>query len=362
MIDLDPILKPISDAHPTGDDLRYEGTYDRIREARREDDASLPSGVWQSKLKKAEWLDVQRMTYEALATKSKDLQIAAWHAEALVNLQGYGGIADGLLVCEMLCQTFWDKLYPRVEDDDLEARILPIAWLNDKLIVELQKVPLTQPNQNQPQVYSWANWEHALRLDQLANRDRKAFEKAEAEGEVTRVRFVTAASQTPDTFFNSTASDIGKALKQAESLTLALDEKCGRQAPSLTRLCNYLVAVHELIAGFMRERGAMAPTLGQPPAIADGGAPAEASEGDVTVVSGGGGPIRSRDDAYQRMREAAEYLLRTEPHSPTPYLVRRAVSWGNMPLSELLREIVRDENDLAQLYRLLGMAAPPKGK
>ncbi|MBM3600114.1 MAG: type VI secretion system protein TssA [Alphaproteobacteria bacterium] len=367
MIDLDAILKPISDAHPTGDDLRYEGTYDRIREARREDDASLPAGVWQTKLKKADWAEVRRASIEALTAKSKDLQIAAWHAEALVNLEGYAGIADGLMVCDALCRTFWDKLYPRIEGDDLEARVLPMAWLNDKLIVELQKVPLTQPGQNQPQVYSWSSWEHALRLDQLANRDRKAFEKAEAEGEVTRVRFMAAASQTADAFYGAMASDIAKALSQAEELTLTLDEKCGRQAPSLSRLANYLVAVHELIASFLRERGAVAPTLGQPPAVVELGAlaasaPGGAGEGGTAVAVSASGPIRSREDAYQRMREAAEYLLRTEPHSPTPYLVRRAVSWGSMPLADLLREIVRDENDLAQLYRLLGMNAPTKAK
>jgi type VI secretion system protein ImpA len=67
------------------------------------------------------------------------------------------------------------------------------------------------------------------------------------------------------------------------------------------------------------------------------------------------GAIRSREEAYRRLAEAADYLLRTEPHSPTPYLVMRAVAWGNMPLSGLLQELVQSEGDLRQLYKLLGM-------
>ena len=65
--------------------------------------------------------------------------------------------------------------------------------------------------------------------------------------------------------------------------------------------------------------------------------------------------IRSREEAYRRLSDAADYLLRTEPHSPTPYLVMRAVAWGRMPLNELLQELVNSEGDLKELYTLLGM-------
>ena len=46
----------------------------------------------------------------------------------------------------------------------------------------------------------------------------------------------------------------------------------------------------------------------------------------------------SREEAYRQLLLIAEYLARTEPHSPVPYLIRRGVEWGNKPLSELLGE------------------------
>jgi type VI secretion system protein ImpA len=72
-----------------------------------------------------------------------------------------------------------------------------------------------------------------------------------------------------------------------------------------------------------------------------------------------GAPIRSRSEAYRRLTEAADYLQRTEPHSPTPYLVRRAVAWGGMSLGELLQELVQSDSDLNAIYTLLGMRERP---
>ena len=47
------------------------------------------------------------------------------------------------------------------------------------------------------------------------------------------------------------------------------------------------------------------------------------------------GPIASRDEAYRRLREVAEFLRKTEPHSPVPPLLDRAVRWGNMSFEKL---------------------------
>jgi type VI secretion system protein ImpA len=65
------------------------------------------------------------------------------------------------------------------------------------------------------------------------------------------------------------------------------------------------------------------------------------------------GPITSRAEAYRRLSEAADYLTKTEPHSPAPYLVRRAIVWGGMRLDELLPELVRNNSELSEIYRLL---------
>lgn len=75
---------------------------------------------------------------------------------------------------------------------------------------------------------------------------------------------------------------------------------------------------------------------------------------DSDGPSGEGG-IRDREQAYRQLEEAARFLLRTEPHSPAPYLVMRAVSWGHMSLGELLAELLPDESNVRHLHLLLGL-------
>ena len=84
--------------------------------------------------------------------------------------------------------------------------------------------------------------------------------------------------------------------------------------------------------------------------------PQPADEESVAAhVPAGQGPIASRAEAYARLREASDFLLRTEPHSPVPYLVRRAISWGNMSLAEVLEQLLQKNADLATIYTLLGI-------
>src|SRR5947209_12697669 len=64
-------------------------------------------------------------------------------------------------------------------------------------------------------------------------------------------------------------------------------------------------------------------------------------------------PIRSRAEAYRRLAEVADYLIRTEPHSPASYLIRRVISWGGMTLEELLPELLGSDPTLKDLERLL---------
>lgn len=63
----------------------------------------------------------------------------------------------------------------------------------------------------------------------------------------------------------------------------------------------------------------------------------------------------SRDEAYRQLAQIADYLARTEPHSPVPYVIRRAVEWGGQPLGELLEELISADAESRRLWRLLGV-------
>lgn len=67
------------------------------------------------------------------------------------------------------------------------------------------------------------------------------------------------------------------------------------------------------------------------------------------------GPITNRKVAFERLREVADYLKRTEPHSPVAYLVQRAIKWGDMSLESVIAELVKNNDVRRQVYETLGL-------
>lgn len=353
-IDVETLLAPISIEHPTGESLRYEGTYDRIQEARREDDPTLAQGIWKTPLKKANWAEVRDFCLEALETRSKDLQLAVWLLEAWLHLHGFAGVREGAQLLYGLCESFWDELYPQWDAENPEYRFSPLVWMNEKLALQLKQLPITQPQTGDVPAYSYADWESALRLETLAAKDAQTRQAAEAAGKPTQARFLGSVTLSPTAFYVTLNREVQTILETLTALERFLDAQCGSKAPGLARFKEILRAIERLVEGVLRERADHGEDISvsaeehADPGILQDYTP---DDGYVSV----GSPIRSRAEAYRRLSEAADYLLRTEPHSPAPYLVKRAVAWGSMTLTELLQEFVHNPNDLYAIYALLGI-------
>lgn len=364
--DLEALLAPVPGADPAGAPLRYEGTYDRVREARRADDPSLPQGVWSHELKRAEWPAVATLCREALETRSKDLQLGAWLAEAWTGAHGFAGAAAGLAALLALCEHYWDGAWPRGEDAEAtaEARARIFEWLDGRLTELLNATPLTRPEIADAGTFGWMDREAALRLENAGRRDANAVRAAEAKGAVTLARFDRSVSITPTPFHAARAAALARAAYAVTRLQALLDERCGRDAPGLLRLSNLLAALRGWTEGVLSTRPREEPTAPEPampasdpvPAAAEAVAPQAAVPAEVPAVVRVAPATRpaSRDEAYRWLAVASDYLAGTEPHSPVPHLVRRAIAWGRLSLPELFLEFLRQGYDLNALRALLG--------
>src|ERR1039457_3304172 len=88
----DDFLDPVSADQPAGTDLRWTAEWDRIKEARRADDA-LESGKWEKKERKtADWRLVEDLSSGMLRKLSKALQLALWLTEAGMKRPGFPGL------------------------------------------------------------------------------------------------------------------------------------------------------------------------------------------------------------------------------------------------------------------------------
>src|SRR5579864_8255164 len=205
------ILSKIPGENTSGQNLRWDPLYEKVKEARREED-DLPQGEWVYKVKTADPALVIRLTSDALSTKTKDLQLAAWLAEALVLQNGMTGLRAGLeLLCGMIL-SFWDTLYPEVEDGDMELRAAPLSWVGSSLVDQVKKIPLTRSR------YDWFKYleSRAVGYEEACqgNETRmKARETAIAEKKLSPEAFDRDAELTPRDFHVDLANELELSLR-----------------------------------------------------------------------------------------------------------------------------------------------------
>ncbi|MEY4588685.1 MAG: hypothetical protein RL497_761, partial [Pseudomonadota bacterium] len=65
--------------------------------------------------------------------------------------------------------------------------------------------------------------------------------------------------------------------------------------------------------------------------------------------------LANREQAFKQLTEIAEFFRKTEPHSPVSYMLEKAVRWGNMPLHELMQELINDETTRNRYSELTGV-------
>jgi type VI secretion system protein ImpA len=353
-LNLEEFRKPISDEKPSGESLRYEGTYDKIQEARRSDD-DMDQGVWQHETKTSDWDAVIEIATEALTTKTKDLQIAVWLAQALIILNGFPGLRDSLFLIRELLEYFWDSIYPEIEDEDLEFRGSPLEWINQGTALWIKRIPLTQSNMERD--YSLLHWEEAQMVDNLGRQSEEAMEAAVADGKITGKQFNDAVAFTSKDFYVNLGEDVQASVEAYEQLEQVVDDKFGDQAPSLRQFKEAILACQTQVNSILKKKREAEPDVDEPETAAvEGEEPS--GEGETRVISAGAaGPIRTREEALKRLSEVANYLQQAEPHSPVAYLVQRAVSWGRMSLTDLLKELISNEEQRYEIYQLLGIGA-----
>jgi type VI secretion system protein ImpA len=327
----DDLLTPIPGDNPAGANLRYE-LYDVIREARREDIQAADMGGWDRPPKVADWALVAKETSTALATKSKDLQLAVWLIEASYHRESFSGFAAAVRVTAQMVEKFWDHLYPELEDGDLEARAAPLVWLgSDKH--PLKQAILLAPITNTGLTISRFREARDVGFEAAADDyDKKQARKKKMDaGKMSGEDFDKAFTATPKAWYKQRTADIGAALDAIALLDRVGNDKFGRDAPGYSELRKPIEEVQRVVGELLAEKLKLEPDPVEvaPPPDAE----METFGGDGAAVSPTGGlsvEPTSRDDATQRVMVAARWLRHAEPTSPTSYLMLRALRWGEL--------------------------------
>ena len=373
-VDFETLLAPIAGDNPSGESLRGSPIYDTIKQASSEEVPNLSQGDWKRELKVANWPEVSRIATEALATKSKDLQIAAWLTEALIKQHGFVGGRDGLRLLGSLLEGFWDTVYPLPEDGDLEFRATPLEWINQQLPGELSELALTDGAGGEK--YSLVEWRESRQVEDAGRRSPEEQQALLAEGKISGELWDKAVAAGNRAFYEQLFEAVAENLEECKKLEAAVDQKFGRGAPSLLDIKRVLEECHSLVEPILAKKRELEPDPPHSEATA-GNTPAPQPSDGITAnhQSLAVAPVAikarnadatdfiaveptSRADALQRLAAIAEFFHRSEPHSPIAYLVQRAVRWGQMPLEEWLSEVISDQGVLAHIRETLGIKNP----
>ncbi|WP_409419441.1 type VI secretion system protein TssA [Marinomonas sp. RS-M-Aa-14] len=358
---LTQLMAPIGEER-VGASVRHNGVYSSIKEARKADDPTLPMGVWTYEFKTADWSQVKNIALNALAEKSKDLQLGIWLFEANLHLEGIGGIAPAALLIQQMCEIYWADMHPKMLDGDLEFRTNPLNWINDKLTPIIKSLAMTETNLDGEEL-SWNDWENAQHFEKLKKQNQL---KSPWKGPTSQ-DFKQRLAATDTEYFLALISQLEDALQSLERLQKWLDDCCGDASPSFSDIKGVLHQINDTLHQELTRRGVSfsSQLIGEDNgADMNGDGESENGAGHNNGSGGDGeggngersnGVLLTRDDAFASLRRAADFLIKDDPHSMVPYLIYTACDWGKLSAPELYREIFLLKGGQINVFEIMGI-------
>ena len=336
----DDLLAPIPGNSPGGISLRYDPITDKIKEARRED-VDAPQGAWKTAVKIADHAQVVKLASEAIATRSKDLQLAVWLVDSHLKRDGFAILPACLRFIRDLQDQFWDTLYPEISDGDLEMRAAPLEWLGAKLEDPLRMLPITTTG------LGWVKYKESRAVgyetDATSDEKRKLRAKLIEEGKATAEDYDLAMADTPKQFLEGLQAVLEQSLAELEQLNNFCTDKYADVAPSFLKTRTAIEEIAHMLGTAIAGKGGPTPVnqpaatpepqpVAQAPAPVVAVAPTSASTPSPvaqTVTPSGLEPSDLADVA-KRLAAIARFLRTQDQYAVTPYLILRAFRWGEI--------------------------------
>lgn len=344
-ISLEKILTPITPASPCGDNIRnnhHQADYFKAKDLRRQardiERANMTDETQQNPIPL--WYKLQQACLSLLSV-SKDIEIISWLTESLIRTDQLPGLNQGLTLLIELFTRYPSQLQPQYDNETPASIVQPLTYLNGltkdgTLIGPIGNIQITQSQQFD----HYPQWQYHLAV---TNKDQALCEKIK-----------TSCEDTPDSFYTQLINNIKITEQSFSTLTELLDNLFTSDSPPSSNIKNALNRLHDSLKQLLGTRyGETLENPNEKPAVlaSDDSNPQthQAKPTDNTPLN--------REKALLQLEQIAQFFSRTEPHSPAPYLLRRAIHWSHMDLQQFLSEIVSDENSRHHIFELTGISA-----
>jgi len=343
VIDIDALSRPISEEQPAGPDLEYADVAELDRFAAGTPGTIDPSTQELVGAEEPNWRKVAEQATELLG-KTKDLRVAAWLTRAELATRGLPGMSDGLKLIATLVENFWETVYPPLDRDEGDD---PIERLN--VLANLSPDPGSLSAETMVRALRGTVICESREVGRFTVRDLDyvlgrmtppAGQTAPAAG------LLAAAWKTGDPAANQEKRDgIAIGVAAIQSIVKLFNDHSG-QRPSFDLLHQTLKRVGE----FYAEQDAEAAAEAGDAAGGDG----DGSD-EVGGASGGAGKtprsggLASRADAVRILQQVATFLRKSEPSSPAPMFVDRAIKLLQMDFTAIVKELMPDSKDRIEM-------------
>jgi len=336
MLDLEGLLAPLGPTAPSGPDLRYSPQYGDLERA-VEGKPERQAGGTIVAAEPPDWKSVREKCLGILKA-SKDLRVALTLARALVEADGFAGLAQGLELLLGLVTVHWDTFHPQLDAEDADdptARVSAMAELTHRNMLQaLRACPVATFAPFAPV---------SLRSMEASAAARSSGAKPSPQAPAAGQPAVAASAANPtqaaiDAVFQQvsleglahTGTTLALCVKLARGLAEAWAERLPTAGPDFTELRKVLAQADQTVRSRLEMR--RTPDVQAPPpggGVAVGLAPAV-----------GRSEIQSRDDVLRSLDAICAYYARSEPSSPVPLLLQRGKRLVTMSFGDILKELL----------------------
>jgi type VI secretion system protein ImpA len=310
--DIESLFSEVSAESPCGEDISYDQDYlalERLLQPKgggvlgEEEAAEEPN-----------WSEVADKGFELLR-RSKDLRALMYFTVALLKLEGFAGLRDGLYLLRGLLERFWDNMYPQLDPEDNNdplERMNILSALSPDSVSAQDPMKFKQRAMEVPLCDSRQMGRFSFRDVQVAKGAVTVPEEQRAQ--VPEISVIDAAFRDSEIEkLQSSFEAIGSAIEHASAAMEVFSERAYQsQSPDLSDFVTLLKNIRKYLQEHLG--GEVGGAEGEAVASGVGG------RGGVQVP----GSIQSPQDAMKVLDKVCEYFERHEPSSPVPLLLRRA--------------------------------------
>jgi type VI secretion system protein ImpA len=317
-VEASTLVTPVAQDHPCGEDLDESqplllASFDGYR-------LFGQMAPWE-KDKQPDWREIRDRALETLG-KSRDLRILANLGAAALHTEGLGAFGQTLEAAKTWLSTWWDPVYPRIDEDAILRRNALNCFADRVAVVDgLRRAPLLVHRQLGT---------YSIRDIEIAQ-GHLTPGPDEPPRDASQLDALLAALETEN--LQAIAGEVSAAIANFRAIEATMREHGGSEAaPDFTAPLHLLSRTKILLDGQLAAR-----------------APADAASPAAEGVEGGGragavrsGPIGTRDEAMKTLDAVAAFFRANEPSSPVPLFIERAKRLVGKDFLAVLEDVIPD--------------------